>query len=62
MAVIYLRHPTHGAKVAISDMEAEHDRQNGWEAYDPNAVTDEHETVNELQPRRRSRRPQEIES
>lgn len=62
MAVIYLRHPTHGAKVAISDMEAEHDRQNGWEAYDPNAVMDELETVNELQPRRRSRRPQEIES
>lgn len=78
MAVIYLRHPKHGAKVAISDMEAENDMQNGWEEYDPAdlvsssaPVKDEVddapapvaepliEPVNELQPRRRGRRPRE---
>jgi hypothetical protein len=61
MAVIYLCHPTHGAKVAISDKEADNDRENGWEVYDPNDVEDEMEPVNELQPRRRSRRTQEVE-
>jgi len=61
MAVIYLRHPTHGAKVAISDKEADNDRENGWEVYDPSDVEDEPEHVNELQPRRRSRRTQEVE-
>lgn len=65
MAVIYLRHPTHGAKVAISDIEAENDTQNGWEEYDPNDLVadvapNEIEPVNELQTRRRSRRTQEI--
>ena len=66
MAVIYLHHPTHGAKVAISDMEADRDRENGWEDYDPNKVnvesaSDDIEPVNELQPRPRSRRIQETE-
>lgn len=75
MAVIYLRHPLHGAKVAISNMEAENDLQNGWEEFDPaEPVTDpapqaevvvddtppvEAPVVNELQPRRRGRRPRE---
>jgi hypothetical protein len=35
MAVIYLKHPIHGAKVAISDMEASNDMQLGWEPFDP---------------------------
>ena len=35
MAVIYLRHPIHGAKVACSDMEAEFDMNRGWEPFDP---------------------------
>ena len=39
MAVIYLKHPQHGAKVACSDMEAVFDEQNGWERYDPNDPT-----------------------
>lgn len=75
MAVIYLRHPDHGAKVAISDMEAENDMANGWEEFDPAedvsepvpeaaAVVEDAEPVepapvNELQPRRRGRRPRE---
>lgn len=54
MAVIYLRHPTHGAKVAISHDEAEGDIQNGWEEFDP---TDSAPAPieNALQPRRRGR-------
>lgn len=75
MAVIYLRHPKHGAKVAISDMEAENDLQNGWKEFDPaelevdsapevDAIVvadapDDPEPVNELQPRR-GRRPRRV--
>lgn len=33
MAVIYLTHPVHGAKVATMDLEAESDIQNGWTRY-----------------------------
>lgn len=68
MAVIYLRHPIHGAKVASLDLEAEYDIQNGWEEFDPTAsqpqpkpepveaVAVEPEPVNSLaEPRRRGR-------
>jgi hypothetical protein len=34
MALIYLKHPDHGTKVATMDLEAEHDEQNGWERYE----------------------------
>lgn len=33
MAVIYLRHPAHGTKVACMDLEAEADEKNGWKRY-----------------------------
>ena len=33
MAVIYLTHPIHGAKVAISEDEAIFDESYGWERY-----------------------------
>ena len=33
MAVIYLKHPVHGHKVACSDMEADYDENHGWERY-----------------------------
>ena len=33
MAVIYLDHPVHGAKVAISEDEAIYDEMNGWRRY-----------------------------
>lgn len=61
MAVIYLRHPIHGAKVASLDIEAEYDKQRGWEEFDPTASVDdstepEPEVVNSLsEPRRRGR-------
>jgi len=35
MAVIYLKHPIHGAKVATMDLEADADERNGWERYTP---------------------------
>lgn len=35
MAVIYLRHPVHGHKVATSDMEAKYDKGQGWTEFDP---------------------------
>lgn len=35
MAVIYLKHPIHGAKVAFSDLEADYDMNQGWEPFDP---------------------------
>jgi hypothetical protein len=37
---IYLRHPTHGTKVASMDMEAEYDERNGWERYEPYSEED----------------------
>lgn len=38
MAVIYLTHPLHGAKVATSDMEVDGDLANGWSIFDPSEV------------------------
>lgn len=56
MAVIYLKHPQHGAKVAISDMEAMFDEQNGWERYDPDEpqASQDTPTVNAFRTRRRA--------
>jgi len=63
MSVIYMVHPTHGAKVAISDAEAILDAMDGWERYDvitSSVVTDdddEDEIVNEMAtPKRRGRK------
>jgi hypothetical protein len=71
MSVIYLVHPVHGAKVAISEHEAISDEMHGWERYDVStpAVADVDEddeeaaeaepveVVNELAaPKRRGRR------
>lgn len=61
MSVIYLIHPVHGAKVAISDHEANYDEMHGWMRYDPttpgNAADDDDEVVNEMAaPKRRGRR------
>jgi hypothetical protein len=47
---IYLKHPVHGCKVAISDMEAIYDASNGWVRYNPEtpSLPDEAVTMNEL--------------
>ena len=60
---IYLRHAVHGTKVAIMDLEAEFDEQNGWERYNPDtpSAPEAAAPVNELEPkRRRSRPPAEV--
>jgi len=38
--IIYLRHPKHGEKVAISNVEARDDKENGWEEFDPSSPDD----------------------
>ena len=60
MAVIYMIHPAHGAKVAISEHEAIYDESNGWMRYNPTttasaAAEDDVEFVNTLAPKRRGR-------
>lgn len=64
--VIYLIHPIHGAKVAISDLEAESDEKNGWTRYNldtPSApVVEEAAPLNALGARRKyTRRTTEVE-
>jgi len=51
--VIYLTHFLHGAKVAISDMEAESDEQNGWVRYNPDTPSEPEEAVNTLVAKRK---------
>jgi hypothetical protein len=56
MAVIYLRHPVHGAKVACLEAEAVYDEKNGWVRFDVDDEKNEPVTVNELKrPRGRPR-------
>lgn len=58
MAVIYMIHPAHGAKVAISEHEADYDEMHGWIRYDPTTpeLADVDKPVNEMaEPRRRGR-------
>ena len=38
MAVIYLRHPDHGCKVACVEAEAKYDEKNGWTRYNSEEV------------------------
>lgn len=68
MSVIYMVHPVHGAKVAISEHEAIYDEMHGWKRYDidtPAEAADEDESeaevvaepVNEMaEPKRSGRR------
>lgn len=57
MAVIYLRHPQHGVKVATMDLEADHDEQNGWERFelddDDSGRSDQRSVETSGRPRRR---------
>ena len=49
MAVIYLKHPVHGHKVACSDLEAEHDENYGWERYTIDTPIVEEPVVEEVE-------------
>jgi hypothetical protein len=56
MAVIYLRHPVHGTKVACLEAEAVYDEKNGWVRFDVDDDKNEPVTGNELKrPRGRPR-------
>jgi hypothetical protein len=48
--VIYLQHPKHGNKVAVSELEADRDELNGWQRYTPEKDTP---PVNQLARRKR---------
>ena len=50
--VIYLRHPVHGTKVAISDLEAKADEKNGWIRYTLEAQHDQEVVSNTLRLKR----------
>lgn len=54
---IYLTHPTHGAKVATMELEAEADEENGWTRYNPDEPISEPVAENELEVKRRRGRP-----
>ena len=62
MAVIYMIHPEHGAKIAISQEEANYDEMYGWSRYNPDtpddaADDDDDDQVNVMaEPKRRGRR------
>lgn len=61
MAVIYLTHPTHGAKVATMELEAEADEQNGWTRYNPNTPSVPEAAANTLVVKRKITRKVEAE-
>lgn len=53
---IYLTHPVHGTKVAISEQEANADERNGWKRFDiDNRTVINDAPSNELEVRRRRR-------
>jgi hypothetical protein len=54
MAVIYLVHDVHGAKVAISEEEAFYDEDFGWTRYNPDEPVKA--SVNEMSARTNRRR------
>jgi hypothetical protein len=61
MAVIYLTHPVHGAKVATMDIEAEADEKNGWTRYNSDTSSEfEAAPVNVLEVKRRRKTATEV--
>jgi len=50
MAVIYLKHPIHGHKVACNDMEADYDENHGWERYTVDTPIVQESVVEEIEP------------
>ena len=54
MAAIYLKHPAHGVKVAVSEAEAIYDEGNGWTRYNPDTPRQAAPST-EVQPQRKRR-------
>jgi hypothetical protein len=61
MAVIYLTHPDHGAKVATLELEAVADEKNGWSRYNPDTPSAPEEAANTLVVKRKYTRKAEPE-
>jgi hypothetical protein len=61
MAVIYLTHPDHGAKVATMELEAEADERNGWTRYNPDTPSVPEAAANTLVVKRKIVRKVEAE-
>ena len=58
MAIIYMSHPVHGAKVATMELEAVYDETNGWTRYTLDTSEEEvAPVVNTLEVKRRRGRP-----
>jgi hypothetical protein len=55
MPIIYLKHPTHGTKIANMELEAEFDEKNGWIRYTDDTPSEEviADPVNTLDVKRR---------
>ena len=55
MPLIYLKHPTHGTKIANMELEAEFDEKNGWVRYTDDTPSEEviADPVNTLDIKRR---------
>jgi hypothetical protein len=57
MAVIYMSHSVHGAKVATMELEAVADEKNGWVRYTLDTPVEAAPVANELEVKRRRGRP-----
>ena len=57
MAIIYMSHPVHGAKVATMELEAVYDEENGWTRYTLDTPIEAAPVVNTLEVKRRRGRP-----
>ena len=60
MAVIYMSHEVHGAKVPTMELEAVEDEKNGWVRYTLDTPVEAAPVVNELEVKRRRTRPIEV--
>lgn len=56
MAVIYMTHPIHGAKVATMELEAVADEENGWVRYTPETPSVEEEAAPKQEVKKRGRK------
>jgi hypothetical protein len=56
---IYLKHPTHGTKIASMELEAEYDETNGWVRYNPDTPSVEPEVVEPVNALKRRRKTSE---
>jgi hypothetical protein len=57
MAVIYMSHEVHGAKVATMELEALADEKNGWVRYTLDTPIEVAPVVNALEVKRKRGRP-----